>query len=216
MWSEYWRRAEGWSSAQLSQNEYRELRRQDEKDASLNRLTRYFFGETWGNIPDRAREHLVNVDHLWFTNARGAAIDAVLNDLQVAAETMCYDFIWEPLQKAEGGKDILEFRKADTELREKRFSPTLSNYGWVCRQSFFKSFVQGIGLDEEEQLFLTSDLTRALDSLRGKRDIAQHDPDPSRRVRREDVERLVKMFLGIGQPGVLRRLAEIGPKLAAK
>ena len=215
-WYAYWYRAEGWASAQLGQNELRDYLRQQEMDASEKRLRGYFFGETWRNIPEKARERIVNVDVLWFTEARGAANDAVLNDLQVAAETMCHAFIWEPLRKSEGGLELLEFKKRDAELSEKRFFPTLSNYVWVCRQSFFKSFVQGIGLDEEEQLFLTSDLTNALDSLRGRRDTAQHDPDPNRRLLREDVERLVKRFLGIGQPGVLRRLAEIGPKLAGK
>ena len=214
MWSEYWRRSEGWSSAQLSQNNYRELRRQDERDASEKRLVGYFFGETWRNIPEKAQERLVNADHLWFSNARGSAIDAVLNDLQVAAETTCYDFVWEPLRKAKGGQELLEFKKRDNDLNQNHRFPTLFDYAWVCGQRFFKEFLRGLGLDEEDQLFLTSDLESALDFLRRGRDVVQHDPNS--RLRREDMERLVKLFLGIGQQGVLCRLAEIGPKLAGK
>ena len=213
-WYAYWYRAEGWASAQLGQNELRDYLRQQEMDASEKRLRGYFFGETWRNIPEKAREHMVNVDVLWFTEARGAATDAVLNDLQVAAETMCYDFIWEPLRKAEGDLELLEFKKRDAGLSENHRFPTLADYAWVCGQRFFKAFVQGLGLSEEEQRFLTADLESALDFLRRGRDSVQHDPNT--RLRREDVERLVNLFFGIGQPGVLRRLAEIGTKLTGK
>ncbi len=127
---------------------------------------------------------------------------------------MCYGFIWEPLRKAEGDQELLRFVERDNELNKNYRFPTLSDYSWVCGQRFFKAFVQGLGLSEEEQLFLTSDLESALDFLRRGRDVAQHDPNT--RLRREDVERLIKLFLGIGQPGMLRRLAEIGPKLAGK
>ena len=213
-WILYWRGAEAWAEAQMGQNELRDFLRQQERDASEKRLVGYFFGETWRDMPEKAREHLVNADYLWFTNARGVAFDAVLNDLQVAAETICYDFIWEPLRRAKGGQELLEFKKRDNDLSQNHRFPTLSDYAWVCGQPFFKAFVQGLGLNEEEQLFLTADLENHLDFLRRGRDIAQHDPNA--RLRREDVERLVHLFFGIGQPGVLRRLAEIGPKLAAK
>ena len=199
----------------MSPSEYRELRRQDEEDASLKRLVKYFFGETWGNIPERAREHLVNADHIWFANARGVVIDAVLNDLQVAVETICYAYIWETLRTSRGGHDVLEFKKRDDYLVQHYRFPTLSDYSWICRQGFFKTFVQSLALEEEEQAFLTSQLESDLSFLRRARDVAQHDP--SSRLRREDVETAGKsVHFGIGQPGVLRRLAEIGPKLVGK
>ena len=131
--------------------------------------------------------------------------------MQVAAETMCHASIWEPLRQAKGDRELLEFKKRDTVLGENYRSPTLSDYSWVCGRPFFKAFVQGLGLNEDEQKFLTADLGGDLDFLRRGRDVAQHDPNW--RVRREIVERLVRLFLGIGRPGVLRRLAEVGPKL---
>ncbi len=214
LWQLYWQRGWGWAAGQLTGKEYREHRRQDERDASLKRLGRYFFGEIWELIPEKAQERLVNADHLWFSEARGIALDAVLNDLQVAAETMCYSFIWEPLQKAKVNLELLEFVNKEDELSRKGFSPTLSDYSWVCRRPFFRAIVQASGLNQEEQQFLIRKLPPALLELRRKRDSSQHDPNM--RLRREDVERIVKLFLGIGQPGVLRRLAEIGPKLAGK
>ena len=211
LWDVYWHHAQGWAEAQLGQNELRDFLRQQERDASGKRLIRYFFGETWRTIPEKARERLVNVDQIWFSEARGAAIDAVLNDLQVAAETSCHAFIWEPLRQAKGGMELLDFKKRDTDLNKKGFSPTLSDYSWVCRQPFFKGFVQGHGVSESEQLFLVSDLLPALNKLRRARDSAQHSPE--KQMRRDEVEPFVRLFLGIGRPGVLRRLAEVGPKL---
>ena len=208
LWNVYWHHAKGWAEAQLGQNELRDLWRQQERDASEKRLNRYFFGETWRNIPEKARECLVNVDQLWFTEAKGAAIDAVLNDLQVAAETMCHASIWEPLRQAKGDRELLEFKKRDTVLSENYRSPTLSDYSWVCGRPFFKAFVQGLGLNEDEQKFLTADLGGDLDFLRRGRDVAQHDPNW--RVRREDVERLVRLFLGNLAPEAFALLATAG------
>lgn len=213
-WYGYWCVAEGWASAQLSQKEYLKLRRQDERDASEERLRRYFFGGSWENIPERARGRLINADHLWFSHARGAAIDAVLNDLQVAAQFMCHAFIWEPLNLAKGGQELLEFKKKENELNDKNRIPTLYDYAWVCGRPFFKVFVQRLGLSEEEQQFLISDLGVDLDFLRRGRVVAEKDPN--RRLRPDDTQRLVKLFLGIGEPGVLRRLAEVGPKLTGR
>ena len=208
LWDVYWHRAEGWATAQLGQNELRDFLRQQKQEDSEKRLVRYFFGDAWGKIPEKARERLVNVDQLCFTEAKGAAIDAVLNDLQVAAETMCHASIWEPLRQAKGDRELLEFKKRDTVLSENYRSPTLSDYSWVCGRPFFKAFVQGLGLNEDEQKFLTADLGGDLDFLRRGRDVAQHDPNW--RVRREDVERLVRLFLGNLAPEAFALLATAG------
>lgn len=213
-WILYWRGAEAWASAQLEPNQLLDLWHQQERDASQKRLKRYFFGEAWRNIPEKAQGRLVNADHLWFSNARGAATDGVLNDLQVAAQYMCYDFIWEPLRMAKGDQNLLQFVNKDNELNIKNRFPTLWDYAWVCRQRFFKTFVQGFGLKEGDQLFLTECLSEDLDFLRRGRVVSEKDPNM--RLHPEDIERLVKLFLGIGQPGVLRRLAEIGPKLMGR
>ena len=104
-WYVYWRRAEGWATAQLSPNEYRELRHQDERDASEKRLVSYFFGESWRNIHEKAREHLIDAESSWF-NDRGGAIGSVLNHLRLAAETMCQVFIWELLEQEQGEQGL--------------------------------------------------------------------------------------------------------------
>ena len=213
-WYVYWLRAEGWAKAQLSPSDLEEYRRRVDEEASERRLRLCFFGDAWRNMPPKAREALVTVDSLWFSPTHGLRIDSVLNELQVATETICYQYIWEPLQKAKGGQALLEFKSKDAELGRDRKSPTLADYRWVCGRSFFKEFLQGAGVSEEDRRFLIQLLPSALRDLYGSRHPSQHEPEV--RIPRQQVEPFVRRFLGIGQLGVLRRLAEIGPKLARR
>ena len=213
-WNMYWHGAGVWAATQLTPNEYFRLRRYEEWNASEKRLQLYFFGDSWRNLPDKARERLRNVDTLWFSESRGLDYGSILNDLQVATENICYQYIWEPLRKAQGGQALLEFKNRDADLGRERKSPTLADYRWVCGRSFFKEFVQGAGVSEEDRRFLIQRLPRALRDLYGSRHPSQHEPEV--RMPRQQVEPFVRRFLGINQEGVLRRLAEIGPKLARR
>ena len=213
-WPDYWNFAKGWATAQLTPNEYRELRRRDEKDASEYRLRRYFFGDTWRNMPEKTRERLIVVDTLWFSESRGLDFGAILNELQVAVESMCYEFIWEPLRNAEGGRDRLAFMGRDAELGRDRKSPTLSDYSWACGIPFFKELVQSREIANEERVFLTSKLPSALSYLLNYRNPSQHVHD--KLMRRDEIEPFIRLFLGIGREGIIGRLAEIGPKLARR
>jgi hypothetical protein len=209
-WGEFWHVSRGWAEAQLTPSELREYLQEWEARAAVNRLRSYFFGDLWERVPPRARERLVNADLLWFS-PQPVAVEDILNQLQVATESMCHAFIWEPLQQAKGGLDILEFAKKNENLRTKGRDPTLNDYAWVCRQSFLRALLERQGLGAEERDFLTADLPKALDSLRKKRDLVQHDPKKA--WRREEVKPFVREFLGIGQRGILTRLAEVGAKL---
>ena len=213
VWQDYWLRAKGWAAAQLSPNEYRDLRRRDEMDASEQRLQLYFFGESWRSIPEKARERLINVDTLWFSDSRGLDYGSILNDLQVAAETMCYHFIWEPLLQTQGGPEQIDFERLDLHPIERGKSPTLAHYSRVCGSPLFKTFLRN-RVTSDEQEFLTSILPTALQYLLNFRNPGQHDP--KRRMGRDEVEPFVRRFLGIGREEIIRRLAEIGPKLARR
>ena len=208
-WENYWIRAKGWASTQLSPNEYREMRRRDEAEASALRLQRYFFGNTWLNLPEKARERVTNVDTLWFSESRGLDYGSIPNDFQVAVETMCHYYVWEPLLKAQGGREELD-AIAPTERGK---SPTLAQYIQVCRSPYFKTFVENQGFSGQQD-FLTSRLPSALQYLLDLRNPGQHDPRVH--MRRDQVERSVQLFLGIDCEGILPRLAEIGPKLARR
>lgn len=212
-WYGYWRRAQGWAEEHLGSQELRKLQKQYEEGASEDRLKRYFFGESWGKIPQKARDRLINVDRAWLAKPRGGDIGAVLNDLQVATEVMCHSFIWEPLGKYRGDQTLLTFLKKDKELTDKGLSPTLSDYAWVCKDPGFRKFVKDRGASEEG-IFLHQILPKELYRLRKLRDAAQHNPE--KRMHREEVEPLVQSFLGIGRTGVLRCLVEVGQKLVSK
>ena len=213
-WYGYWNRARGWAEDHLGPQEYRELRKADEEEASERRLKGYFFGDSWERIPEKAQERLVNVDEAWLSRARRRDIGAVLDDLQAAAETICHTFIWKPLLASPGDQRLLPILAKDRELRDRGFFPTLATYAWTCREQGFKAFVRDLGASSDEQRFLHRDLPQALSSLRKLRNPARHHPIG--RFPREDVEPLVNLFLGIGKPGILRRLAEVGPKLSSK
>ena len=64
-WGEFWRTARAWAEAQLSRNDYRKLREEDEKSASEDRLKNYFFDRNWSALPDRAKDRLITVDVIW-------------------------------------------------------------------------------------------------------------------------------------------------------
>ena len=216
-WDIYWHRAGGWAEAQLSQNELREFLRQHRERASETALKVYFLRETWDKLPKKVQDNLVYAERIWFESQR-EDFGAVPIHLRVAVAAMCYEYIWEPMRRAKGGQDLLEFKKLDSDLSQDNRSPNLANYIRVCSQQFFRSFVQGKGLSQSEQEFLVSDaegaLRNALYSLQTGRNIAEHEHE--RLLTRDEIKPLVDLFFGIGQPGVLRRLAEIGPKLAGK
>ena len=211
-WYGYWSRARGWAEEHLGPQEYRELWKADEEEASEHRLKAYFFGGSWEAIPEKAIERLVNVDEAWLSRSRRRDYGAVLNDLRVAAEVMFHAFIWEPLLKSQGDQTLLRILDRDRELRDKGRFPSLPDFAWVCTEQGFRKFVLDRGVDEQQ--FLHQDLPIALHRLRKLRREAEHDPGKT--FTRSEVEPLVRFFLGVGGFGILRRLAEVGPKLAPR
>ncbi|MDP2952247.1 MAG: hypothetical protein Q8O76_02880, partial [Chloroflexota bacterium] len=209
----FWHVAQGWAEAQLSPSDLRELLKETEDEAAKKRLKTYFFeGELWNQMPERAQRGLVDADRAWHST-RAGRIEAIFNDLQVATESLCYACIWEGLRSGKGKQSILDFVRRDAELQEGRRNPTLADHAWVCRQPFFKEFMAAHNLAQGEREFLTHELPSALDELRRLRDVAQHDP--KRTWRKEEVTPIFKRFLGIGQEGVLPRLAGVQRKISS-
>ena len=213
-WYGYWNRARGWAEEHLGPHEFRELRRADEEEASERRLKAYFFGASWEKIPERARGRLVNVDEAWLSRSRGRDYGAVLNDLRVAAEAMCDKFLWKPLEKSPWDQTLQRIVDRDSALRDRGHTPSLPHYASLCEEQGFRQFVQEQGASDFEQQFLHQDLPNALHLLRKLRRDAEHGPEKS--FARSEVEWSVRLFLGVGGFGILRRLAEVGPKLSSK
>jgi len=209
-WRDYWHRAEGWVEARLPPNQVREYLNDKEDRNAESRLVRYFFGKLWDGLPSRARDHLIKADVCWFL-LDCMAMQGMLNDLQVAVESTCFDYLWEPLRQMQGGAGFLEFAAKQKQLQQRGRNPTLRDYAWLCHQRFFEDFLLSHHIERQDKDFLTRELPKAMNDLRRVRDLAQHDP--KKVWQREEVEPFVGRFLGIGQIGVLPRLAQIGEKL---
>lgn len=213
-WAQFWNIGQGWATAQLRPSDLRELHRQEEEEGAERRLRTYFFSSgLWDQMPDRARRSLVEADRVWYSPTK-TRFESTLNALQVAAETLFHRFFWEPLFETKGGREMLELVGLDTSLKEKGRNPTLANYSGACRHSSFKEFLANAKVTENDQRFLIRELPAAFDRLRKLRDSAQHNL--KRTWRREEVEPVIREFVGIGSRGILPRLVEIGTKLTTK
>ena len=164
------------------------------------------------DIPQKAKEALITVDYLWFSDTHGLRIASALDELRVAVETMCYEFLLEPMRTAQGNPSLEEFSEWDKQFEGTGLFPSLLQYASICQQGFFVRYLQGTQLGAEEIEFLRRDLLTSIEHLRTARNPSEHGVDV--RLTRQEVDPFVRRFLGIGQLGVLRRLSEIGSKLA--
>lgn len=218
-WGEFWESAGAWAKAQLSPSEYRKLREQDGKDAAENRLRNYFFRDTWSTLPSQAQERLITADVNWNSNQRMHR-EAILNDLLRATEAMCYEFIRNPITNwfnQYKATSSLETLNADWK-RQKDFtdvlkvaSPGMRQYIKICEHSLFSQFLNEHGFSKDTIRLITEDLPSAMRQLTDRRNIAEHDTGAS--TPSEVIESVYRLFLGIGRPGVLPKIAEIGQEL---
>ena len=213
IWYQFCYGAYVWASEQLSLSEYRKMREEEEQGAAERRLRAYFFDSNWSYLPEQARARLINADIL-FNSRQGVALESLLNDLRVATEEMCFQVIWNPIDRVKRGSwDILEFRKIKAELGERHPSqfPGISEYIRICRGNGYSEFLRSLEIGNDDIRFLTKTLPRKMSQLRSERNLAEHGIGTSRP--RDAVESFYRGFLGIGQAGVLPELARIGRKL---
>ncbi len=192
-WGEFWYGAKQWASAQLSSSEYRKMREADLTDAAERRLQSYFFRGTWTSLSQRAQERLISADVSWNSRQR-VSMESILNNLLRAVEEMCYSYMAKPLR--------------DT---EKATSLGVRRYIEVCEDSRFKNFIAQRQLEENEVRFLTQDLPAAMRQLADERNPADHVAGSSAPIER--VTSAYRLFLGIGQVGILPEFARIGRRL---
>ena len=211
-WEQFWSEAGGWARAQLSRSQLMKLRaeekQEEENSASERRLKNYFFRRDWSELPERSKVRLVNADINWNRPVQ-VALEAILSDLRIATEDICYKFIWEPLSGSKDSQDFTQsvLEKEDGRVRER---PEIGDYAYVCFSSHFKSFLEKQKLHRKDRDFLTKNLPEAMDNLRKARNIAEHE---SKTWTRDEVGRHFLLFIGIGQRGILPGLADIGRKL---
>ena len=208
-WGEFWLTARAWSSAQLSPSEYRKMRQEDEEGASENRLKAYFFNESWLTLSERCKERLLNADRIW--NSQGnASWEAVLNDLRIATEEMCQQFLWQLMLSNSRGVSLSLLGLLRNESY-KDGRPSISDCIDTCGHSDFVKFLIHRKVDTYDKEFLNKRLPDAMLRLRNNRNRAEHESGEP--WHREEVRPLFNEFLGIGQAGILPELARIGRKL---
>ena len=209
-WGEYWHGAKEWASAQLSQSEYRKMRRLDERDDSERRLEKYFFGDSWSKLPVRAQERVIVADIIW-TSYQRVDVEALLNQLQRATGEMCFAFIWDPLLGEKIASERLLVNIESRMAEDRRQQPDMGDFLAICDHSLFAEFLKRRTLEEGEVQFMSEELPVAMRQLRYARNIAEHEM--GRSVPGEQIEELYKKFLGIGRLGILPELVRVGTKL---
>ena len=209
-WAEFWAAAHAWTSAQLSPSEYRKMREDDEKHAAENRLRNYFFHINWSYLPERAQQRLINADLIWNFPQR-VSRESILNDLLRAAEEMCEHFIVQPFMNDERtSSDILGIEaKVAEDVR--RSSLGVREYISICELPSLPDSLAERNLADSEIRFIVEKLPTTLRQLTDARNDADHEIGTF--VSPELVDSAYRLFLGIGQPGILPELARIGRKL---
>ena len=204
-WSEFWYSAHAWASTQLSPSEYWKRREEDERHAAETRLKNYFFRSDWSYLPERAQDRLINADLIW-SSPQQVSRESILNDLLRAAEEMCERFIVQSL--VNDSTDILSI---EAKMAERRRSLGVRDYIEICELPSMPSLLSERNLTDDEISFLTEDLPSSMRNLTRARNPADHEIGTF--VSPELVDSAYRLFLGIGQPGILPELARIGRKL---
>lgn len=208
---QFWHISQGWAEAQLNPYVLRTLMREREDETAKNRLQTYFFNhELWKQLPEKTQRSLVDADRAWHSTKMGR-IESIFNDLKIAAESICYSFIWKGVSSWANRENIGTFISKENHLKRINHEPTLVDYSWVLRQPFFIEFLNKYNIEEKEQIFLIEKLPSVFDELCTKRNISEHGPKYI--ANRADVGPIFKAFMGIGQEGILPRMAEIKKKI---
>ena len=210
-WEGFWSAAQAWASAQLSPSEYRKMREDDEKKTAETRLKNYFFGSTWSSLPERAQESLISADSTWNSLGR-VRRESILNELLRATEEMCERFVFQPLMNEESTKSSI--LSIEAKVADRHRSLGVREHIEICELPSLPSLLTEHSLDDGEITFLTEDLPASMRNLTRARNPAEHDTGAS--VLPALVDSAYRLFLGIGQPGVLPQLARIGRKLQSR
>ena len=211
-WSEFWYGAASWATAQLSPSEYHKMLKYERESAAETRLKNYFFDINWSYLPERAQRGLITADIL-LNLTPGVRLEGLLNELRIATEEMCYQVVWQHLDNSR--TPPLEFIREKLKLDERSGQSDLgiSDYIRICGSRWYRDFLNQQSLDRDDVKFLTSQLPQGMGQLRSERNVAEHEIGTL--AAPDSPQSFYRGFLGIGRPGILPELAQIGRKLQA-
>lgn len=210
-WRELWLFAKTEAAGRLRPSELAEWNYRQLETQSEDRIRLYVFGDAWNDVNNRCRSALINADVLMTSSVRGLRFDSIYNELQRAAEAMCYEFVWLPVQNGEKSSMPSKFSRLLRTRRRK--DPGIVQFIRVLEAEYFKTFLQGKGILDHDVEFLTKYLPCELKRLNPLRNLAEHKFD--KRQQHRKVRAIYYKMLGCGGLGILPELARIGPKIAA-
>ncbi len=212
----YWMEAQGWlRGSKLEPGELRDELRREEDEKAEQRLRRYFFDNAqWSALPERAQRNLVEADRVWYSHRLGNP-GAALENIKIAVEEVMHDLFWEPCCQwiDTGGPtgfeklDIDDFEKIRETLKEPQKNPSLLEFESMVESKGLTRFLQTLDLSDYDRSFVRK-LRKSLRSLRETRNQVTHDVGGPT-LNRGQVAPLYKTFMGLGQEGILPRLARI-------
>ena len=207
-WGEFWHGAKAWAAAQLSLSDYQALRHADEEVAAESRLKAYFFTECWSTLSNRCNERLIDADRVW-NSSGNASWEAIFNDLRIAVEEMCQQFLWQHLLTNRSvNQDLLSLLRKGIIVDGR---PGFHDCIEICKQPEFEKFLTERRVEHNDRDFLTGQLPAEMRPLLDNRNRAEHESGET--WHREEVRPIFYKFLGIEQQGILPRLARVGRKL---
>lgn len=219
VWVEFWAGAAGWCDAQVTPSDLRDLLREREESAAVDRLRTYFFRDGWHLIPLRAQRALVNVDRTINHHTHGR-FEALLNELRIATDEFLWATLWNPLSEWVTNRRMqdpedLDFQGLLVKISETNNgeNPSLRYFGAMLRTHAFRTWIEHQHLAEPDIQFLRRDLSTAIRALQQRRNSAEHDLGDQ--IPTTEVTAIFDLFLGIGGTGILPGLLRIGARIGA-
>ena len=206
--SESWAIAHGIVLNRMSNDDrIKELRR-DKGYQIEDRLRLYFFGNTWDDLPDKARAALISADRE-YENTQGWR-PGIFENLCRATREILVEVLVRPYNEYRSTQKKLkslvalapapsEYESLYNTVQQLYYAPLFENFLKQSFNSKDRNFIKG----------LESTITEELNRLRND---AVHDHRRMLQSFERDIRETYAEFLGIGRPGVLPHLMRLHPK----
>ena len=211
--SESWTIAHGIVLNMMSNDDrIKELRRNRDYQIE-DRLRLYFFGETWHDLPDKARAALISADRE-YENTLGRR-PIIFDHLRHAARAIMVESLWKPYREflrdkaASGLKDLSNLQQVRQIIEDDQSEPDLAP---LVNSPHFDEFLGTISGD-------TKFVRRLPDKLLDLNEWANkvsHEHHWGYKGFEGQIRDTYAEFLGIGRNGILPRLMRLHPKAARR
>ena len=213
----HWMEIQGWlRGAKLEPGELRDELRLEEDEKAEQRLRKYFFDNAqWRQLPEQAQRSLVEADRVWFSSQCGNPGTA-LESIKIAVESVMYELFWKPCfdwidKDRLSGPEVLDVLVIRNDLQKQNRNPSLFQFESIVESKGLASYLRTLDISDTELAFVRK-FRRPLESLRQTRLSVAHNPG-GLMLTHEQVAPLYKKFLGLGEEGILPRLAKIKARL---